>query len=225
LICSGVFIRAARAMRSFDVGYRTHGVIAMELSQKARLKVLSHLAAAPAVESIASALLIPLRSGPRGLTISSGAGRTALRAWHNHVSPEFFHLLEIPILEGRNFTADEAKAAAPVAIISELAARSLWPKGDAVGREIRIQSDPQDNEADSSPEYSAVRITGVAKNVITSSILDGQDAPLVYFPSTVVAQNPILIRVRGDAETARRTLLRDLDATLPGAIVEARLID
>ena len=62
-------------------------------------------------------------------------------AWYNHVSPEFFSLLEIPILEGRNFTADEARSGAPVAIVSQLTARRLWPKGDAVGREIFIRHD------------------------------------------------------------------------------------
>lgn len=222
LICSAVFIRAARAMRSFDLGFRTHGVIYMEDSGKALPKVLAYFKAAPAVESMAAVSSIPLRSRPPSLTISSGVPRTTVQSWQNHVSPEFFNLLEIPILEGRNFTPDEAKAGAPVAIVSELAARSLWPKGDGVGREIRIQPGPPDEPR---LPYSAVRVVGVAGNIITDSIAHGNDPPLVYFPAPLGSHNSLLLKVHGDVETVRRTLLADLDAAFPGAVAEAHPMD
>ena len=72
------------------------------------------------------------------MSVSAGEGKTVLRAWYNHVSPEYFPLLEIPRLQGRNFTAEEAKSRAPVALVSEATARRLWPNRDAVGEE----SDP-----------------------------------------------------------------------------------
>src|SRR6185369_17748023 len=44
---------------------------------------------------------------------------------------------------------------------------------------------------------------------------------LVYFPATErAAGTPLLARVRGDVETARRTLDVDLNAIFPGAIDE-----
>lgn len=224
LICSGVLIRAARTMRGLDVGFQTHGVIFMSVSEKSRAKLLPRLSAEPVVAEIAVASSIPLVGEPPSFNISAVDRPTAMRAWQNYVSTEFFSLLQVPILDGRNFTADEAKAGAPVVIISEYAARSLWPKGDAVGREIRIERDLQNGNG-ASPRYQLVRVVGVAGNIITSWVNGGSDPPLVYFPATMLSNNPLLLRVRGDVEAVRRELVADLDATLPGAIEEVHPMD
>ncbi len=220
LICSGVLIRGARAMRSFDVGFRTRDVIAMTVSDKVQAKVLSRLASDPAVEAVAAAASTPLGGILPGMSVYSGTEAKGVRAWHNHVTPRFFRLLDIPIVAGRSFTLDEAKAGAPVAIISETAARSLWPRGDAVGREIRIQHDPQNDWGEPLPKYPAVRVIGIARDVISCSIPYGKDPALVYFPVTEAGHNSLLVRVRGDAETVRRKLVADLDAAIPGGVEE-----
>ena len=225
LICTGVLIRGARAMQNFDIGFRTHGVIFMELSDKNRPQVVTRLTATPAVEAIAAVTSIPMDGALPSLTISAGAGQKAVSAWHNHVSPEFFDVLGIPILEGRNFTLDEAKAGAPVAIISELAARTLWPKGDVLGRQIRIQGDPQTDWGQPLPPYPAASVVGVARNIVSCSVPYGPDPPLIYFPVTLAGHNSLLLRVRGDVETVRRVLVSDLDARFPGVIDQVHPMD
>jgi predicted permease len=223
LICSGVLIRGDQAAQHLNVGYRTHQVVFMAVSDKSRAKLLTRLTNAPAVENIAAASTIPLDSMPPSLNISAG-GPMAVRAWWNAVSPEFFDVLEIPILGGRNFTADEAKAGAPVAIISELAARTLFPKNSPVGREIQIPRDPGSDPREA-PEYQVLRVVGVAKNIVTFRSDGGSDPPLIYFPVTRQNLKRILLRVRGEVETVRRELVTDLDATLPGAIEEIHPLD
>jgi predicted permease len=225
LICTGVLVRGARAMRNFDVGFRTKGMMFLEHTDKNWPKVLSRLAATPAVEAIAAVGSIPLDGMLPSLTVSAGQREKAVSAWHNHVSPEFFNVLEIPIIEGRNFTPDEAKAGAPVAIISELAARTMWPKGDAVGREVRIQRDPQADWGEPLPQYPAVRVVGVARNIISCSIPYGPDPPLIYFPVTTVGQHSLMVRVRGDVESVRRALVSEMDAKFPGAIDQVHSMD
>jgi predicted permease len=225
LISTGVMIRGAREMRNVEIGFRTKGALFLELSEKDRSKVLSRLATTPVIEGIAAVASIPLDGMLPNLTISARDGQTTVNAWHNHVSPEFFNVLEIPILEGRSFTPDEAAAGAPVAIISELAARSLWLKGNAVGREISIQRDPQSDWGEPLPRYPAVRVVGVARNIISCSIPYGPDPALIYFPSTLAGHGSLMVRVRGDVETARRALVSDLDATFPGAVNQIHPMD
>lgn len=53
------------------------------------------------------------------------------------VSSGYFSTFGIAMRQGREFTADEASAEAPVAVISETLARRLWPAGGALGRRVR----------------------------------------------------------------------------------------
>jgi predicted permease len=217
LICSGVLIRGESAMRSFNVGFRTHGVIALVPPEKARTMILERLRSDSTIQAIAAAASIPLTTGILpAVSISSGAGVS--QAWYNHVSPEFFTLLDIPILEGRNFTEDEARSGAPVAIVSELTARRFWPHGDALGREISIRRDARTFFGEPLPQYSAARVVGVTRNIISCSIPYGPDAPLVYFPATT-GRLALLVKVNGNVENARLRLDKEL-STLAGEDLE-----
>ena len=217
LICSGVLIRGARRIGSFDVGFKTQGTVEIEWTAKTRPQTLARLESMPAVQAIAGVSHAPLNGILPGVTLSSGQNQKAVPAWRNHVSPEFFSLLNIPLIEGRTFTQEEAKAGVPVAIVSELAARSLWPKGGAVGSRIHFQSSQQSDRGEMS-KYPTALVVGVARNIISCSIPFGPDPALVYLPATRDSQDMLLLQVRGDVETFRRNLLTDLDASLPGAV-------
>ncbi len=218
LITSGVLIRGARAMRSFDVGFRTHGVIGMVLPERKRAVMLARLRSDSTVQAIAAASSIPLNGILPAVPISASENAKTPWVWYNHVSPEFFSLLDIPILEGRNFTAEEALSGAPVAIISELMARRLWPDGNALGREILIRHNAQSRFENPLPGFSAARVVGVTRNIISCSIPYGPDAPVVYFPATT-AKYSVLIRVNGNVENARLRLDKEL-STLAGEDIE-----
>jgi putative ABC transport system permease protein len=224
LICSGVLIRGEGAMRSFDVGFRTHGVIGMVPPGKGRPLILQRLRSDSTVQAIASASSLPLNGILPAVSISAGAGAKASDAWYNHVSPGFFSLLEMPILEGRNFTEDEARSGAPVAVISELTARRLFPKGNALGREVFIRHDARTNWAEPLPQYSAARVIGVTRNIISCSIPYGPDPPLVYFPATTGERN-LLVRVNGNVENARLRLDKELSILVGEDIEDMHTLD
>ncbi len=226
LICSGVLLRGADAMRHFDIGFKTHGVIAMEIVEKFRSRIVDRLSSEPVVQAIAAAGSTPLNGMLPAVSISAGEGQQALRAWYNHVSPEYFRLLGIVILRGRNFTFEEAISGAPVAIISEATARRLWPNRDAVGHEIHIQHDAQTNWQERLPKYQAVRVVGVARDIVSCCIPYGRDPALIYFPVTPdTANNSLLIRVNGDAETVRRKMDAELSARVPGGVEAIHPLD
>ena len=54
------------------------------------------------------------------------------------VSPGYFASMEIPLLHGRLFTDADAGSANQVAIISEMAARQIFPSEDPLGRHIQL---------------------------------------------------------------------------------------
>ncbi|HXJ93930.1 MAG TPA: ABC transporter permease [Terriglobia bacterium] len=55
------------------------------------------------------------------------------------VSPGYFRAVDVPLLRGRTFTdADNTKTAAPVTVIDEVMARSLFPHQNPIGQSIRI---------------------------------------------------------------------------------------
>ena len=56
----------------------------------------------------------------------------------NFISPEYFPVLKIPVAKGRVWDRAETMRGNAVAVINQTMARQYWPKGDAVGQQIRI---------------------------------------------------------------------------------------
>jgi len=54
------------------------------------------------------------------------------------VNPEYFSVLQIPLLQGRIWDESENKRAAHVVVINQTLARQYFPKGDAVGHQIKL---------------------------------------------------------------------------------------
>jgi putative ABC transport system permease protein len=60
---------------------------------------------------------------------------------YSAVTPDFFRVLDLPMVAGRAIAAGDVPGAPPVAVVSESTARRLWPDaapGAAVGRQIRV---------------------------------------------------------------------------------------
>ena len=57
-------------------------------------------------------------------------------ALYDSVAPEFFHLLRVPIAEGREFGWQDDETAPRVAVLSETLVLRLFPHEDAVGRKV-----------------------------------------------------------------------------------------
>ncbi|UCD51603.1 MAG: ABC transporter permease [Phycisphaerales bacterium] len=64
----------------------------------------------------------------------AGANQAIIR--RTEISPDYFRVLQIPLLKGRYFTAHEATTGRAVAIINESQAKRFWPGQDPLGRYI-----------------------------------------------------------------------------------------
>jgi putative ABC transport system permease protein len=65
------------------------------------------------------------------------------RAAFHAITPEYFRLLNIPVIAGRTFTGADRVGSESVAVVSETLARALWPAGNGLGRRVSV---PQNQE-------------------------------------------------------------------------------
>src|ERR1700677_409882 len=61
------------------------------------------------------------------------------------VTPEYFHVLQIPLLAGRNFAESDADKAQPVVLIDQTIQRRYWPDEDPLGKQLKIGPANQQN--------------------------------------------------------------------------------
>jgi putative ABC transport system permease protein len=118
-------------------------------------------------------------------------------------TPEFFDILGVRIVEGRALTAADERGA-PLVVVNETMARTIWPGESAVGKCIRIGFDPgfDPETAVGPPVPSAAvpcrQIVGVARDMRQRSLVpEGSEARLMqYFvPYAQVPVPPFLPNV------------------------------
>jgi predicted permease len=91
----------------------------------------------PGAESVALARVVPLtreREGGRLWRPGETGDDRAIVVSRNFVSPDYFRVLQIPLLRGRVFNERDRAGAPEVAIVNETMARRAWPGQDPVGQ-------------------------------------------------------------------------------------------
>ena len=95
----------------------------------------------PGVRSASWARRAPLAPGGSSGSVFTLDGGTApepdaANVAVNSVDPRFFDTVGIPVVLGRGFREEDAAGDRRVALVSERAARQLWPGQDAIGRRL-----------------------------------------------------------------------------------------
>lgn len=109
-------------------------------------QALQRIEALPGVETAAAVSGLPLDeamswsfniNGPWSVTRPSGAGQ-----WRA-ITPSYFKVMRIPLVQGRYFTEGDAENTSPVVIINETLARQHWPNEDPIGQHLTIAMGPE----------------------------------------------------------------------------------
>jgi predicted permease len=209
LICAAIFLRSSWTATGVEPGIRVDGILMVSvLDDDRRREALDVMRTEPSVEAIAAAW--PGLLGGRPATAEGASGGTAIT--YQFASPGYFDLLGIGLLRGRTFSAAEQSATAGVVVVSDSVAQRLWPGSDAIGKPIRLESDPRVDPrepGDPPPVTRSFTVIGVARDVagfrIGGSRLSGAG---VYIPIGPEAERTsLLLSVRGGAERARRSLI------------------
>lgn len=133
------------------------------------------------------------------------------------VTPEYFDLLGIPLLNGRLFSDFDNGEAPQVAVVNEAFARTYWPNENPLGKRFR-------KTRGDSPWITVV---GVTANARTESLTQ-ENVPLVYLDLYQTGTKHLAILLRGQLDAAAipglvREQVQSVDPTLP--VFEARTLN
>ncbi len=119
------------------------------------------------------------------------------------VSPDYFRVMQAPLVRGRFFTESDEEGKQEVAIIDEATALRYWPNQDPLGRRLRLGPNP--TPAGTPQPWRTV--VGIVKNIKNDG-LDIDGVPHVYLPTY---------------QTLDRSLSVVLRTSLPASLLEAQI--
>lgn len=188
LVGAGLLIRSFHRLTSVDPGFRHQGLVTMdfllptpefrEIPKRIAFfeEVLARIGSVPGAVGVAATTDLPFGSGrvPHNLTVE---GRdlpegTEPEIYYRAVSPEYFRVMGIPLLEGRGFTESDREGSLPVAIVNEAFLRLLFPGESPLGRRVRFARED---------EIRWMTIVGVASDVKPSGF-DAPEVEAIYVP-------------------------------------------
>ncbi len=232
LVASGLFLKSLRNVTHVDLGIKTDNVATFSISparngySKAHAAVFfsrtdQELSAIPGVTGVTEAL-VPLVGGsnwgnsvrvegyPTGPDVDNNSR-------YNEVGANYFHVVGMTLLAGRDFTTSDALGSPKVAVVNETFARKFNLGRDAIGKRMSMGGKDLD-----------IEIVGLVKDAKYSDVKN--DIPPVFFipwrqDSTVGSIN-FYVRSAGNQESTLRAIpgvIKKLDPTLP--VEELKTLD
>lgn len=244
---AGLILQSFGRLMRVDPGFNPDGVMAVDLSlPSARYRaatsqrvffdeVVARAGALPGVTAVAATNLVPQSGGISGIA-AAVEGRPApppgqeLSAGFRVVTERYFEALGIPLVAGRGFTPQDARAAVPlirwfpqqprparfdepqampVAVINESMARRFWPGEDPLGRRFTVLFSP------------LITVIGIVKDS-RNHALANDPRPEFYLTHTQEPQATmtLLVRAPGDLASlppALRSTIWSIDRDLPAS--------
>jgi putative ABC transport system permease protein len=150
-LLSGLLIKSLYKVANVDLGFTPHHIYSFQLNLPARFKtaeqvafysrVAGSLSSTPGLFHSSAISSLPLTTQASAITLQTEGGdqgSNPLLVEDEAVLPGLFSTLKVPLIQGRDFTDTDRDDATPVAIVDEVLALKLWPKGSAIGKRIRL---------------------------------------------------------------------------------------
>ena len=193
VVGAGLLLRSFLLIEQLPLGFQPQGTLSFRViprgerysqpPQRAAFyqQAIEQLNSLPGVQSAAAVSFIPLTlaRGRKGFTIE---GRVPTAPGHipfanyDVVSPAYFSTMQIPLLEGRDFSWADAPQRQLVILINKAMAERYWPGENPLGKRIR-QGGPTNSQD------PWLTIAGVVGNVREFDPLTAPE-PTMYFPIT-----------------------------------------
>src|SRR5579863_4714984 len=180
LLAAGLLLRGLYYAQTVDPGFEIKGVATtfLDLGRQgydqahATLFMKSfreRLRGLPGVMEVAQAECAPLSRDFSGGQFTVPGDTGTVFSEYNHVAPDYFSLVGIPIVRGRAFMSEETHDASGI-IVTESTARRIWPEQDPLGKRLGEVS---------GREYTVI---GVAKDAQVAH-LGHPNENYLYFPA------------------------------------------
>jgi predicted permease len=186
-----LFLRTLKNLSRVDTGFNRENVLRLDIDSSVtgygdddpRLKALFHeieerVSSLPGVEAASfSAFTFAEGSWNTTIIVPGKPFDRRVNVKHNTIGNDYFKVMQIPLLAGRQFGPQDTATSQPVAIISEAMARNLFPAGSPIGRSYSIGS-PDGLEAPVEKQ-----VIGVANDVKFNNVAESQEY-IDYLPYT-----------------------------------------
>ncbi|HSR54118.1 MAG TPA: ABC transporter permease [Acidobacteriota bacterium] len=227
LVSAGLLTSSYLRLTAVHPGFSSTGVLtqvirldtdAAEEPERVRAfynELLNRLAGLPEVESVGASSRRPFAGGDYSLDVEAAGEESGSFASLESVAEGFFRTMQIPLRRGRLFDGSEGPDGAPVVIINQMLAHSLWSDADPIGRSVTVMG--------GSPRT----VVGVVGNVRYRS-LDNLPTERIYVPHSQQPFESMTVILRTSSNPAglspalRRTI-RTLEKTLP--LEQSRSLD
>ncbi|MGA7243096.1 MAG: ABC transporter permease, partial [Terracidiphilus sp.] len=220
LLCSGLLLRTLRNLAVANPGFEQDHVLTATVGvniagysrdeeQAIRHKILGRVSALPGVKVATLTDWIPMALNqkkvdayPEGYVPRPHESLMVLDA---EVGPRYFESLNIPVLEGREFTPDDDEKAPRVLIVDQTAARRYWPGQDPLGKKLRVGD-------------GLYTVVGVVRNS-THTFVNEAPEPMVYM-NLFQAGYETIVQVETEGNPANlapavENAIHEIDTRLP----------
>ena len=233
LVAAGLLLRSFSMLTSVNPGFNAEHLVKADISlpqfeysspeqwTSFSNELLARVHSEPGLQDSALAAPLPLDEGNVNLGFEIAGNPPLppglnLTADFTSVSPDYFRVMEIPLLRGRFFSEQDSASAPRVTVISEMMARRYFPNQDPLGRQLKFGFRPDDDVA-----REIVGIVGDVRDVSLSQ----NPGPMMYVP---FAQAPFWggqMVVRSTLSTSSvaasiRAATHEIDKDLPVTDIE-----
>ena len=229
LVGAGILMRSFVRLVNVDTGFRSEGVLTMEVSVSgdayrkneaaARYfqEAVARVQQVPGVTAAGAISWLPLGGlgSATGFTLDDrpapGPGEQPV-ADVRTITPDYFRAMGIAILRGRTFdpSQDRADDTIKKVVVNQTTVDTYWPGQDAIGKTIHMEWD----------KMLQAQVVGVVADVKTSKLESAARKPMLYwyvpqFPNSFMT---VVARTSTDPQsivTAAKAQIQSIDPAIP----------
>jgi putative ABC transport system permease protein len=221
LVGAGLLIRSFIQIQSVESGFDATRVLKAWMflpekrystsRQQAQFirQVVERIQALPEVEATAASTALPLYSNDSGYFEVEGRtpqpNDARIDAERPKITPDYFRVMGIRVLQGRAFTWADDENSPEVAVVNEEMVRRYWPGENAIGKRVSI------DYRDGHPVWR--QIIGVVNDVKHDGFA-ASTRPQIFVP-TMQSTYPfttLAIRAKSDPAALANTIRREVEA-------------
>jgi putative ABC transport system permease protein len=226
LVSAGLLVKSFVRLQDVHPGFNPRNVLTAELSLPLLkyprgkpvidfyAEVVRRVRAIPGIESAGMTSILPLSGSNSDNSFHiEGRSEVQTKVYPDEevrgITPDYFRVLQVPLMQGRFFTEADTADAPGVVIINQAMAKKYWPGEDALGKRI--------NFGDADPEkIKWFTIVGIVSDIHHQG-LDIDPKPEFYLPHPQRPYRGMILAVRSaqDPRSVTGTVRKEILAIDP----------